>query len=167
MNKVIVVGHVSKKGELIKTAKGTAILNINLATNERYRDNEGNVKQHTDFHALTLFGKHAESADRHVAVGTGLAVEGHLNYSEYEKEGQKHRRTSIIVDKYEFVGAKKKEGTTASDKSEKSVETAPEIKEGDQCPSCKTGTVKKKNGKNGGFWGCSNYPECRFIGKSA
>lgn len=108
MNKVILVGNVSKKGDLIKTKNDVSVLNLGFATNERYRDSEGSIKQHADYHSVTLFGKHADSAEKHISVGTALVIEGHLSYSEYEREGQKHKKASIIVEKYEFVGAKKK-----------------------------------------------------------
>lgn len=66
MNKVILVGNVSSMGDLAKTKSGKDVINMSLATNEKYKSEQGEAKQHTDFHSLTLYGKIAEIASKHV-----------------------------------------------------------------------------------------------------
>ena len=166
MNKVILVGNVSTKGEL-KPAGKTQVINLGFATNERYKDAAGNQKQHADFHNLAFFGKLAETAAKHVNVGATLTIEGHISYSNYEKEGQKHTVASIVVEKMEFHGKKAASGSAPPAPANQRQQEKPKgkLKEGDSCPKCSTGKIVKKSGQNGGFLACDGYPNCRHIVK--
>lgn len=169
MNKVILVGNVSLKKELKKTGKGTSVININLATNEKYRDSEGEAQQHTDYHSLTIYGKLAEIADKHVEVGATIAVGGHLSYGSYEKDDQTHYTTSVVVEDLEFHSAKKSgrkdnsDDCQSADGAKEKEKGKEKPKAGSPCPQCGTGKLKKKSGANGGFLGCDNFPLCKYV----
>ena len=104
LNQVTLFGNLGADPELKLTAKGP-VLKMRLATEESWRNKETNAKEkRTEWHRLTMFGTRAESIARHLKKGARIMVQGHLRTDSYDKEGQKHYRTEIIVDEVRFGG---------------------------------------------------------------
>lgn len=102
MNKVILLGNVTRDPELRYTPQQLAILSFGMATNEKYKD-----KETTEFHNCVLFGPRAEKMKEYIHKGGKLFVMGKLRTSAYKaKTGEEKFRVEVIVDEVEFAGAK-------------------------------------------------------------
>lgn len=94
MNKVIIYGRLGSEPELNNTKSGSAVLKFRVATNERQKRGDEWV-DHTEWHAVVVWGKRAESLSRLLHKGSAVLVEGNLRTSSWEKDGQKRSRTEI------------------------------------------------------------------------
>lgn len=104
MNKVIIVGNLGQDPELRYTQSGTAVANINVATNERRKTGD-EWKEHTEWHRVVVWGKTAENCEKYLAKGSKIAVEGRIQTNEWEdKEGATRRTTEIVANNVEFLG---------------------------------------------------------------
>ena len=99
VNKVILVGNLGQDPELRHTVEKKAVCNLSLATNEVWKDNEGNSKERTEWHHIVLWGKQAEFASEWLGKGRKIYVEGRLQTRSWEdKDGVKRTVTEIISD---------------------------------------------------------------------
>ena len=107
INKAILVGNVGADPETRYSASGSAITNIRLATTEEWKDKQSGEKvKKTEWHRLTAFGRLAEIAAEYVRKGSTLYVEGRIETSKYEKDGEDRYSTSIIVGQMQMLGGK-------------------------------------------------------------
>jgi single-strand DNA-binding protein len=99
LNKVILIGRVTKDPEMRSTTGGTATARIGLATNRIYKDKQGNKKEQTQFHNCVAFGRTAEIIGQFVSRGQLLMVEGRVETRSWEnREGVKSYITEIIIE---------------------------------------------------------------------
>jgi single stranded DNA-binding protein len=88
VNEVRIIGIIGAEPELKYTANKTAVLNLIVATNEEYLDNEGQKVKNTQWHKVGYFGKHAEILANHKTLklkkGDSVYVAGSLKYGSYE-----------------------------------------------------------------------------------
>jgi single-strand DNA-binding protein len=91
-NKVILIGRVGQDPTLSVSQSGSGICKFSLATTSGFGD-----KKRTDWHHIVCFGKLADTMSKYVQKGTVLAIDGSIEYSEYEKDGVKRTYTSIIA----------------------------------------------------------------------
>src|SRR5262245_47872699 len=99
LNRVMLLGNLGADPDL-RYGQGpdTAVLRLRLATTESYFDKRSNErKERTDWHNVVVFGKRGEALQKILQKGTTIFVEGRLQTSNYEKDGQKHYRTDIIA----------------------------------------------------------------------
>jgi single-strand DNA-binding protein len=111
VNKSILIGHVGRDPEIRYTPDGKPVATFSLATNERWRDNQGQTKERTDWHRVETFGRHAEVVRDFVKKGRELYIEGVIRYDEWkDKEGNTRWSTRIRVSapgpKVQLLGAK-------------------------------------------------------------
>lgn len=97
LNKVFLLGRTGKDPECRSTGGGMLVANVSLATDERYKDSDGNWQSKAQWHDLVAFGRTAEVIRDYVRKGVQLYVEGRLQTDSYEKEGQRVYRTKIVV----------------------------------------------------------------------
>jgi single-strand DNA-binding protein len=102
MNKVILSGRLGADPEL-KTAGSSHVLRCRVATNERRKDKDGNWSDHTEWHAVIIWGKRAEALAKLLSKGSQLIVEGQLRTSSWEKDGQKRYKTEVHAQDVELV----------------------------------------------------------------
>ena len=95
MNKWTGAGNLTEDPTLRYTQSGTAVLNMRVACNERYKDRDGEGKDHTEFVTVTVWGKRGEALAKFLAKGSFVAVEGKLRTRSYEKDGQKRWSTEV------------------------------------------------------------------------
>lgn len=107
MNKVILQGSVGSDPELRYAASGSAILNIRLATNERFKKGD-EWQETTSWHRVVVFGKQAENLSKIVVKGSPVMIEGKLNYGSYEKDGVKHYTTDVVANDVRVFGKREK-----------------------------------------------------------
>ena len=100
VNKVILIGNLGQDPETRYTANGTAVTNLNLATDESYKDrNSGQMVPRTEWHRIVMFGKLAEIAGQYLRKGSKVYIEGKLQTRKWQtKEGQDRWTTEIVVD---------------------------------------------------------------------
>lgn len=105
MNNVTLFGCLGSDGELRMTAGGLGILKLRVATNERVKKGEEWV-DHTEWHAVTVFGKRAEGLAKILSKGNKVLVSGRLRTSQYQREGEEKPRytTEIMADDVELGG---------------------------------------------------------------
>lgn len=104
INKVVLTGNLTRESELRRTQSGSAILNIGVAVNDRRRNNQtGEWEDYANFIDCVMFGPRAEAVANYLTKGTKVAIEGHLRWSQWEREGQKRSKIEVIVDELEFM----------------------------------------------------------------
>ena len=107
VNKVILVGNLGRDPELRYTQGGQAVANFTLATNERWRDKDGNNQERTEWHRVVVWGKSAENCAQYLQKGRSVYVEGRLQTREWEdREGHKRTTTEITAQVVQFLGGR-------------------------------------------------------------
>lgn len=111
VNKVILVGRLTADPEVRATQTGTHVAQLRLATNTYAgKDEEGNKREHIDFHTLVTFGKTAEFAADHLRKGRLLYAEGRSQTRSWETtEGQRRYVTEVVVDSLQALGSRAEE----------------------------------------------------------
>jgi single-strand DNA-binding protein len=106
VNKVILVGHLGKDPELKYTPSGVPVAKFTLATNERFKDKEGNWQDRTEWHNLVAFQRTAEIVGEYLKKGRQVYIEGALRTSSWDDKetGQKKYRTEIMVNELVLLG---------------------------------------------------------------
>jgi len=102
-NRIILVGNLTRKPELRKTAGGTSVATITVAVNTRYSQ-AGESKEETLFMDCTVFGKQAETAEQYLDKGRSVLVEGRLQEQRWERDGVKHSKMVVVVNNLRFLG---------------------------------------------------------------
>ena len=111
INKAILIGNIGKDFELRKTAAGSSIANLTLATTRRYKDGQGQQQEETEWHSVVFFGKTAEIASQYLHKGSSVYVEGRLHTRKYtDKQGIERYATDIIGETLQFLDIKKSTG---------------------------------------------------------
>lgn len=113
LNRVMLLGHLGADPELRVTPGGQAVLKLRLATNETYL-NRSNVRQErTEWHRVTVWGRRAEALGKILQKGNLLFVEGRLQTSSYEKNGEKRYSTEIVANNIVLPGSGRGRGEGA------------------------------------------------------
>ena len=113
MNKVVLLGRLTKDIEIRQTQSGMAIGRTCIAVDRRAKAGE---QKEADFINLTLFGKTAEFVEKYLGKGRRILVEGRLQISKYkDKDGNERDWTEVLVDNVEFADDKKKEVADPND----------------------------------------------------
>jgi single-strand DNA-binding protein len=96
LNKVMLIGRLGQDPEVRYTQSNTAVATLNLATNERYRDSNGEYQDKTEWHRVVAWGRTAEVCQQYLTKGSLIYVEGPLQTREWEdKQGQKKYTTEV------------------------------------------------------------------------
>ena len=107
VNKVILVGNLGRDPELRYIQSGQAVANFSVATNERWKDKEGNKQERTEWHRIIVWGKSAENCAQYLQKGRSVYVEGRLQTRDWEdKEGNKRTTTEIVAQTVQFIGGR-------------------------------------------------------------
>lgn len=105
LNQVVIVGRLVKDPELVETESGKQVTNITLAVPRSYKNVDGEYE--TDFIDCTLWTAVAESTTEYCHKGDLLGIKGRLQTSNYEKDGVKKYKTSVIAEKITFLTSKR------------------------------------------------------------
>ncbi|MEC7817007.1 MAG: single-stranded DNA-binding protein [Pseudomonadota bacterium] len=100
VNKVILIGNLGQDPDTRYTPNGNAVVNLNLATDESYKDRQtGQLVPKTEWHRVVMFGKIAEVAGQYLRKGSKVYIEGKLQTRKWQnKEGQDVYTTEVVVD---------------------------------------------------------------------
>jgi single-strand DNA-binding protein len=112
VNKVILIGNLGKDPEIKYTPSGMPVARLTLATNERFKDKEGNWQDRTEWHNLVAFQRTAEIAGEYLKKGRTVYIEGSLRTNSWDdkESGQKKYRTEIIVNDLVLLGGGREGG---------------------------------------------------------
>ena len=111
VNKVSILGNLTADPELKALPSGDAVANFSVACNRKYKDKEGVLQDTVEFINCVVFGKRAEAVARFKKKGDQIYCEGRLQTRSWEKDGQKHYRTEVVLHDVQFIG-RKEEGAT-------------------------------------------------------
>ena len=107
VNKVILVGNLGQDPESRFTPQGTAVTNLSIATNESWKDQNGDIQERTEWHRVVMYGRMADTAVEYMRKGQMVYVEGRLNTREWEDQNQvKRKTTEIRCDNFTMLGRK-------------------------------------------------------------
>jgi len=100
VNKVILIGNLGQDPDTRYTASGNAVVNLNLATDESYKDRQtGQMVPKTEWHRVVMFGKIAEIAAQYLQKGAKIYLEGKLQTRKWQnKEGRDVYTTEVVID---------------------------------------------------------------------
>ncbi len=107
VNKVILVGKLGKDPELRYTPSGTAVATFSLATNERYKDREGNKQEKTEWHNIVVWRQLAEICGKYLHKGKQIYVEGKIQNRSYDdRDGNKRYISEVVVNEMQMLGSR-------------------------------------------------------------
>lgn len=106
VNKVILVGNLGRDPEVRSTPSGQQVAKFSVATTRKWKDRDGNRQEKTEWHNIVVWGKQAEIAGQYLTKGKQVYIEGRLETSSWEKEGQKHYKTDVICDQFTMLGSR-------------------------------------------------------------
>ena len=107
INKVILIGNAGNDPEVRTIESGSTVARVSLATNESYKDKEGNWQTQTEWHNLTLWRDLADRARDQVKKGSTLYVEGKIQNRKYtDKDGVEKSVTDIVVGSFRVLDKK-------------------------------------------------------------
>ncbi|SNR42036.1 single-strand binding protein [Lutibacter agarilyticus] len=106
-NKVQLIGNLGNAPEIINLESGKKLAKFSLATNENYKNAQGEKQTETQWHNLVAWNKTAELIEKYVEKGREIAIEGKLTSRSYEdKDGNKRYVTEVIVSELLLLGNK-------------------------------------------------------------
>ena len=108
INRVVLVGNLTKDPELRHTPSGTAVCSLRLAVNTRRKDSAtGGWTEKPNYFDITVWGNQGESCAQYLAKGRPVAVDGRLEWREWDaQDGTKRQAVEIIADSVQFLGGR-------------------------------------------------------------
>ena len=112
INRVVLTGNLTKDPDMRSTpTSGTSICKLRLAVNARRKNNStGEWEDKANYFDVTVFGRQAESCGQYLKKGRPVAIDGRLDWREYEVEGQKRQSVDIIAENVQFLGSREDTG---------------------------------------------------------
>ena len=110
INRVVLTGNLTRDPELSSTGGGLSICKLGIAVNTRRRNNDGGWEDKPNFFRVTVFGRQAESCSQYLKKGRPVAIDGRLEWSQWERDGQKRESIDIIADTVQFLGGREDAG---------------------------------------------------------
>ena len=106
LNKVFLIGNLTRDPELRYTPGGTAVANLGLAVNRRFKDSTGELKEEVCFLTVTVWDKQAEACCQYLQKGSPVFVEGVLQSRFWETpDGQKRSAIDVRAERVQFLGS--------------------------------------------------------------
>jgi single-strand DNA-binding protein len=107
VNRVMLVGRLGRDPETRYTGGGQAVANFSVATDETYKDRNGERQKRTEWHKIVVWGKQAEIAQQYLKKGSLVFIEGRIQSREWQdKEGQKRTSFEIVANNFRMLGGR-------------------------------------------------------------
>jgi single-strand DNA-binding protein len=107
LNKVFLLGNLTKDPELKFVPAGTAVANLRMATNRKYKVASGEWKDDVTYVSVEVWGKSAEACGEYLKKGSSLLVEGRLKLKEWTaQDGQKRSMIEVVAERVQFLGSR-------------------------------------------------------------
>ena len=104
-NRVIITGNLTADPELRHTGGGTPVCQLRVAVNGRRKDDSGNWVDKPNYFNVTVWGAQGENASKYLEKGRPVAIDGRLDWREWEKDGNKRQSVEIVADTVQFLGS--------------------------------------------------------------
>jgi single-strand DNA-binding protein len=115
VNRAILVGRLGRDPETRYTSGGQAVCNFTLATDETYKDRNGERQKRTEWHRIVVWGKQAEIAQQYLHKGSLIFVEGRIQTRQWDdREGQKRTTVEIVASNFRMLGGRSEGGAMAA-----------------------------------------------------
>jgi len=110
LNKVQLIGNLTRDPELRHTPRGTAITEISIAINRTWKDDSGNKQEEVTFVEVTFWGRTAETIQTHLAKGAPIYVEGRLQLDSWDDKdtGKKRTKLRVVGENFQFLASGQK-----------------------------------------------------------
>ncbi len=127
VNKVFLMGNLTRDVQVKHTANTTAVANLGLAVNRRYKNAGGEMQEETTFVDCEAWGRTAETMGKYLSKGRPVFIEGRLRLNEWEdREGNRRSKLLVVVDTFTFVDSRGGGGADGGQRdSYQSTSTAP------------------------------------------
>jgi single-strand DNA-binding protein len=107
INRVVLVGNLTKDPELRHTGGGTPVCSLRIAVNTRRKDESGNWADKPNYFTVSVFGNQAESCAQFLAKGRPVGIDGRLDWREWQaQDGSKRESVEIVAESVQFLGGR-------------------------------------------------------------
>jgi single-strand DNA-binding protein len=106
INRVVLVGNLTRDPELRHTPSGMSVCSLRIAVNSRRKDESGQWVEKPNYFSVTVWGNQGESCAQYLSKGRPVAIDGRLDWREYEKDGVKREAIEIVADSVQFLGSR-------------------------------------------------------------
>lgn len=114
MNKVFLIGRLGRDPETKYTASGQAVCNFSVATDESYKDRNGERQKKTEWHKIVVWGKQGEASQQYLKKGSLVFIEGRIQSREWQdKEGLKRTSFEIVAGEFRCLDGRSANGKDA------------------------------------------------------
>jgi single-strand DNA-binding protein len=116
LNRVLLIGNLTRDPEVRYTPKGTAVTDIGIAVNRVYSGDDGEKKEETTFVDVTLWGRQAEVAQEYLKKGRSVFIEGRLQLDTWDDKqtGQKRSRLRVVAENMQMLGSRGESESSSS-----------------------------------------------------
>lgn len=151
-NKVILIGNLTRDPDLRTTQNGTAICDLGLAVNRRWRDQSGRDQEETTFVDVAVWGRSAENCAQYLQKGAPVLVEGWLRLEQWEDRngGGKRSRLTVVAEVVQFLGSRAD--------GERPEEPPQDGYRRDSQPAARRQSSSRQGGRNDGGFGAPPPP---------
>ena len=105
-NRIVLLGNLTRDPQLSYTPNNTAVCKFGIATNRKWKDRDGNMREEVCFVDCTVFGRGGETFNQYMSKGRSVLVEGRLNLNQWTTpEGDKRSKHEVVVENFTFVGS--------------------------------------------------------------
>jgi single-strand DNA-binding protein len=115
LNKVMLIGNLTRDPELRVTPKGTAICQFSLAVNRKFKDESGGEREEVTYVDIEAWSKQGETIAKYCTKGRPLFVEGRLRLDQWEDKNTKEKRSrmKVVLENFQFLGSGRADGAGA------------------------------------------------------
>ena len=107
INRVVLVGNLTRDPELRHTPGGTPVCSLRIAVNSRRRDESGQWIDKPNYFSISVFGNQAESSAQYLSKGRPVAIDGRLDWREWQaQDGSKREAVEIVAESVQFLGGR-------------------------------------------------------------
>jgi single-strand DNA-binding protein len=105
LNKVLLMGNLTRDPEVKYTPKGTAVCDLGVAINDSYKAQDGTIKETVTYVDIEVWGRTAENCKQYLTKGRGVFIEGQLRLDQWETpQGEKKSKMKVRADRVQFLG---------------------------------------------------------------
>lgn len=127
LNRILLIGNLTKDPELRYTPSGTAVANLRMAVNSSYKDQAGQRKEETCFVTVVVWARQAENCNQYLKKGRPIFVEGRLVSRSWESEGKKRSAMEVRADRVQFLGSAPSSSGTDDSRDEQRAQDPVEV----------------------------------------
>ena len=107
INRVVLVGNLTRDPEIRQTPSGTSVCSLRIAVNSRRRDESGQWTDKLNYFSISVFGNQAESCAQYLSKGRPVAIDGRLDWREWQaQDGTKREAVEIVAESVQFLGGR-------------------------------------------------------------